>query len=84
MVFDTSLYRKFCKFNIVNDNKFVVGVQDNNDNVQIYGKNTIKKELTGSYFVMIVEADHETIKEFDRKAKIDENILRHIVIREEE
>ena len=27
--------RKFCKFNIANDNKFVVGVQDSNDHFQI-------------------------------------------------
>ena len=44
----------------------------------------INKQLRGNYFVFNVEATAEAVKEFDRKAKIDENILRHIVIREEE
>ena len=44
----------------------------------------IKKELTGTYFVMTVEAKHETIKEFDRKVLINENILRHLIIKEGE
>lgn len=43
----------------------------------------IKKEVSGYYFVMTVEADHETISEFDRKISINENILRHLVIRVE-
>jgi len=44
----------------------------------------INKQLRGNYYVFNVEATAEAVKEFDRKAKIDENILRHIVIREEE
>ena len=41
----------------------------------------IKKEVSGYYFVMTVEADHETIAEFDRKVSINENILRHLIIK---
>ena len=41
----------------------------------------IKKELTGTYYVMTVEANHETIKEFDRKVSINENVLRHLPIK---
>ena len=44
----------------------------------------INKQVRGNYYVFNVEATAEAVKEFDRKAKIDENILRHIVIREEE
>ena len=44
----------------------------------------IKKQVRGNYYLFNVEASSAAIKEFDRKAKIDENILRHIVIREEE
>ena len=44
----------------------------------------INKQQRGNYYVFNVEASPEAIKEFDRKARIDENILRHIVIREEE
>lgn len=44
----------------------------------------IKKQVRGYYYVLNVEATVEAVNEFDRKARIDENILRHIVIREEE
>ena len=44
----------------------------------------IKKELTGTYFVMTVEANHDTIKEFDRKVLINENVLRHLIIKKDE
>ena len=44
----------------------------------------INKQQRGNYYIFNVEATAEAVKEFDRKAKIDENILRHIVIREEE
>lgn len=44
----------------------------------------IKKQVRGYYFVLNVEASKDAVKEFDRKAKIDENILRHLIIREEE
>lgn len=44
----------------------------------------IKKELTGTYYVMTVEAAHETIKEFDRKVRLNENVLRHLIIKEGE
>jgi small subunit ribosomal protein S6 len=43
----------------------------------------IKKEVSGYYYVMTVEADHDTIKEFDRKAFINENVLRHLIIKVE-
>ena len=43
----------------------------------------IKKEVSGYYFVMTVEADHETIAEFDRKVSINEKILRHLIIKVE-
>ena len=44
----------------------------------------IKKQVRGNYYLFNVEATVAAINEFDRKAKIYENILRHIVIREEE
>ena len=33
---------------------------------------------------MQVEANHETVSEFDRKALLNENVLRHLVIRIDE
>jgi len=44
----------------------------------------IKKELHGSYYVMIVELNKDEVTEFDRKIKLDENVLRHLIIRKEE
>lgn len=41
----------------------------------------IKKEVSGYYYVMTVEADHDTIKEFDRKVSINEKVLRHLIIK---
>ena len=43
----------------------------------------IKKEVSGYYYVMTVEASHEVIKEFDRKVSINENVLRHLIIKVE-
>jgi len=43
----------------------------------------INKEVSGYYYVMTVEADHDTIKEFDRKAFINENVIRHLIIKVE-
>ena len=44
----------------------------------------IKKELTGYYYVLKVEASTDVIAEFDRRSSIDENILRHLIIKLDE
>lgn len=44
----------------------------------------IKKEATGYYYVFNFEATPEIIAEVDRKARIDENVLRHMIIRLDE
>lgn len=44
----------------------------------------IKKYKNGYYFLFVVEGAHEAIKEFDRLAGINENILRHLIIRKED
>ena len=44
----------------------------------------IKKEVTGFYFVVNFNADNETVAELDRKARIDENVIRHMIIRLDE
>ncbi len=41
----------------------------------------IKKYKNGYYFLYVVEATNEAISEFDRLARINENILRHLIIR---
>ncbi|MFI3260758.1 MAG: 30S ribosomal protein S6 [bacterium] len=43
----------------------------------------IKKEVSGAYYLMIVEATNDVIKEFDRKCLINENLLRHLVLKVE-
>ena len=43
----------------------------------------INKEVSGYYYVMTVETDNDNIAEFDRKVRINENILRHIIIKME-
>ena len=44
----------------------------------------IKKELTGYYYVLKVEANNEIVSEFDRRALIDETVLRHLIIKLDE
>lgn len=44
----------------------------------------IEKQVRGYYHLLNVECESKAIKEFDRKALIDERILRHLIIKEEE
>lgn len=44
----------------------------------------INKEINGYYFVMQVEANHKAISEFNRKAQLDERVLRHLIIKLDE
>ena len=44
----------------------------------------IKKFNTGYYFLYIVEASKETQQEFNRVARINENIIRHLIVKEED
>ena len=44
----------------------------------------IEKMNTGYYFLYIVEADGDTVKEFDRVSGINENILRHLIVKVED
>ncbi len=44
----------------------------------------IKKEINGYYFLMQIEANKEAIIEFDRKALLDESVLRHLIIKLDE
>lgn len=44
----------------------------------------IKKFKTGYYFLYVIEANSEAINEFDRIAKINENVIRHLVIKVED
>ncbi len=43
----------------------------------------INKEVSGFYYLMNVEASHDAIREFDRKLRINENILRHLILKKE-
>ena len=44
----------------------------------------IKKEVGGNYFLITAEASHDVIREFDRKIRIDEIVLRHLIIKLDE
>ena len=43
----------------------------------------INKEIGGFYYLMQVEATTDAIQEFDRKLRINENILRHLILKKE-
>jgi small subunit ribosomal protein S6 len=44
----------------------------------------IEKQVRGYYHLLNVECESKAVKEFDRKTLIDERILRHLIIKEEE
>ena len=44
----------------------------------------IKKVNTGFYYLYVVEAPIEAINEFDRVARISENLLRHLIVKVED
>lgn len=44
----------------------------------------IEKQVRGYYHLLNVECESKAVKEFDRKALIDERILRQLIIKEEE
>ncbi len=44
----------------------------------------MNKFKTGYYFLFVVEADAKAIDEFNRVARINEKLLRHLVVRVED
>lgn len=44
----------------------------------------VKKFNNGSYFLFKVTGDKEAVKEFDRVANINEDIIRHLVVKKED
>lgn len=44
----------------------------------------IKNQVRGYYHLLNVECESKAVKEFDRKALIDERVIRHLIIKEEE
>ena len=45
---------------------------------------TIKKQANGFYYCLNMVANAEIVKELDRRLGLDENILRHLIIRLDE
>ena len=44
----------------------------------------IRKYNTGYYYLFVVEANAEAEQEFSRVARINENLLRHLIVKVEE
>ena len=44
----------------------------------------IKKELNGYYYVMTIEIGKEGQAELDRRTGLDENVLRHLIVKLDE
>ena len=44
----------------------------------------INKFTTGYYYLYVVEANAETVKEFDRIVRINESLLRHLIVKVED
>ena len=43
----------------------------------------VKGFKNGNYFLLVVDSEPDAVKEFDRIANINEDIIRHIVVRVE-
>ncbi len=43
----------------------------------------INKEVSGFYYLITTEASKDVIREFDRKLRINENVLRHLILKKE-
>lgn len=68
--------------NVVNDLKGkVIEMKELGEKKLAY---PIKKEINGYYFVMQIEASKDLEAELNRKARLDENILRHLIVRLDE
>lgn len=60
-------------------NKVVISSEKNMGRRELaYEVNGFKN---GNYFLLVVQATPEAVKEFDRVANINEDIIRHIVVR---
>ena len=44
----------------------------------------VKKFNNGSYFLFKVSCDKEAVKEFDRIANINEDVIRHLIVKKED
>ena len=44
----------------------------------------IKKYTTGYYYLLVVEASKEAEQEFNRVARINENLIRHLIVKVED
>lgn len=44
----------------------------------------IKKFKTGYYFLYIVETNSDIVNEFDRVVRINENVIRHLIVKVED
>ena len=43
-----------------------------------------KKEVNGLYFLLTVEANNQAVNEFKHKISINENVLRHLIVKLDE
>ena len=44
----------------------------------------IKKFKTGYYYLYVVEAESDAVKEFERVSRINERLLRHLIVKVED
>jgi small subunit ribosomal protein S6 len=44
----------------------------------------IEKQITGFYYCIDFEATTDVVKELDRRLGLDENVLRHLIVRNDE
>lgn len=74
--------------NLVERFKGIVETNGTVDNVDVWGSRKLAYEINdyqeGYYVLLNFSAGSEVIDEIDRIAKITDNVIRHMIIREEE
>ena len=76
------------KANLIETVKSVINAGGEVGEADVWGERrlayTINKKTTGYYVVLPFKADAELPKELDRRLRINENVMRHIIVCQDE
>ena len=76
------------KANLIETVKSVINAGGEAGEADVWGERrlayTINKKTTGYYVVLPFKADAELPKELDRRLRINENVMRHIIVSQDE
>ncbi|MDX1660384.1 MAG: 30S ribosomal protein S6 [Gemmatimonadota bacterium] len=84
IIFDSTLPESEIEGRVERFRETLVGEEDGSFDVDHWGKRKlaypIRNDEQGIYSVLRYEAEPDAVKEFDRIAKLDEMVLRHLTV----